>query len=220
MNRLLQINSSILGEASHSTKLANRFVELWKAMDPNREVVIRELGDCSIPHLDAARFGAFITPPDQRTAEQQAVVEFSDMLIAELRQADLVVLAVPMYNFFLPSGLKAYFDHVSRVGETFRYTEAGPIGLLAGKKAVACLAQGDVCASTGDLIATYLRQFLTFLGFAEIDFVCAEGLNISDEIRAQGLAAAEDGVQKMSEKFTPLRSGEDPKPARKAANKR
>ena len=203
MTRLLQINSSIFHEAGESTKLANRFVALWKAIDSTGVVTVRDLGDCPIPHLDAARFSAFVAPPAQMTAEQRAVLELSDVLIAELKAADIVVIGAPMYNLTVPSGLKAYIDHIARPGHTFRYTESGPVGLLRGKKAVVATARGGVYAKTEDPLIAYLVGFLSLLGIVDVDFVCAEGLNISDEARARGLKAAEGQMLALLERFAP-----------------
>ena len=99
-----------------------------------------------MPHLTAERFGAFLAKPEARTPEQQAVVDYSDALIDELRAADTIVIGLPMYNFGVPSTLKAYFDHIARAGDTFSYTENGPVGLLTGKKAnVFATRGGAVC---------------------------------------------------------------------------
>src|SRR5712671_4247727 len=133
MKTLLQIQSSIFSNGGQSSRLAERFVAAWRASNPGGKVIVRDLAAEPVPHLDAARFGAFIANPDERTPEQQAVVAYSDSLIAELKQADVVVLGLPMYNFGVPSMLKAYFDHLARVGDNTRYTEKGPVGLLTGK---------------------------------------------------------------------------------------
>jgi FMN-dependent NADH-azoreductase len=207
LQHLLQINSSIFGDSGQSTRLAQRFVGLWKALDAMHTVAIRNLGDCTIPHLDAARFGALRTPPDDRTGDQQAVVAFSDELIAELRSADVVVFAVPMYNFLIPSGLKAYFDHVARAGETFRYTATGPVGLLTGRRAVVTSARGGFNGGRPNPIALYMSVMLEFLGFEVVEFIGAEGLAISPEARSRGLAEAEQAILATLQKFTPAVAG-------------
>ena len=132
MKTLLQIRSSIFSNDGQSSRLAERFVARWSASNPGGKVIVRDLAKEPVPHLDAARFGAFLAKPVERTPAQQAVVDYSDALIGELKRADVVVLGLPMYNFGVPSTLKAYFDHVARVGETFKYTEKGPVGLLTG----------------------------------------------------------------------------------------
>lgn len=136
VTHLLHIKSSIFHDAGESTKLSNRFVDLWKAMDATRVVTVRDLVRSPIAHLDAQGFQAFDTAANQLSVDQRAVAELSNTLIAEIRAADIVVLGAPMYNLFIPSGLKAYIDHITRAGETFRYTEAGSVGLLTGRRAV------------------------------------------------------------------------------------
>ena len=146
MKTLLQINTSIFSDGGQSSRLAERFVAAWREANPEGTVVVRDLAKDPVPHIDAGRFGAFLAKPGERTSEQQRVVDYSDALIDELKRADVVVLGLPMYNFGVPSTLKAYFDHVARAGVTFRYTETGPVGLLKGKKVYVFAARGGrVC---------------------------------------------------------------------------
>jgi FMN-dependent NADH-azoreductase len=191
MKTLLTIRSSLHSSEGQSSRLADRYVAQWKAAHPDGTVLVRDLAHAPVPHLDAERFGAFVTAPEQRTPAQQAVVDHSDALIAELRRADTIVLAVPLYNFGVPSTLKAYFDHIARAGVTFRYTERGPVGLLTGKKAVVFAARGGRYAGTPlDTQTPFLRAFLGFVGIEDVEFVYAEGLAIDEENRTQSLSAA------------------------------
>jgi FMN-dependent NADH-azoreductase len=135
MKTLLQIKSSIFSDGGQSSRLADRFVAAWRNSNRDGEIIVRDLAREPVPHLDAARFAAFLAKPEERTPGQQAEVAYSDALIDELRRADTIVLGLQMYNFGLPSALKAYFDHIARAGVTFRYTDKGPVGPLAGKKA-------------------------------------------------------------------------------------
>src|SRR5665213_2323625 len=135
MSTLLQINASILGEQGQSSQLAARFVAAWKERNPGGQVVQRDLAAEPVPHLSAAGFAAVNTPLAQRDAAQSVVAEYSEALIEQIRRADVLVLGLPMYNFGIPSQLKAYFDHIARAGLTFSYTAAGPVGLLQGKRA-------------------------------------------------------------------------------------
>src|SRR5882762_8689875 len=114
MKTLLQIKSSLFSDGGQSSRLAGRFVAGWRESNPDGQVIVRDLALEPVPHLDAARFGAFLAKPGERSATQQAVIEYSDALIDELRRADVIVLGLPMYNFGLPSTLKAYFDHIAR----------------------------------------------------------------------------------------------------------
>jgi len=201
MKTLLAIRSSMHSEAAQSSRLADRFIVQWRALHPGGKVIVRDLAQEPVPHIDADRFGAFIAKPENRTSEQQAIVDYSDALIAELRSADAVVLAVPMYNLGIPSLLKAYFDHIARAGVTFRYTEKGPVGLLTGKKAFVFATRGGLYAGTPqDLQTPYLRSFLSFIGIDEVQFIYAEGLAISAASREQALSRAH---AEIDERFEP-----------------
>jgi FMN-dependent NADH-azoreductase len=199
MRTLLQITSSIHAEEGESSRLARRFVAAWRASNPDGAVIVRDLAADPVPHLDAERFGAFLSKPGTRTLEQQRVVEYSDALIAELKRADVIVLGVPMYNFGVPSTLKAYFDHIARAGVTFRYTEQGPVGLLAGKQVFVFATRGGMYAGTPrDTQTNYLRDFLGFLAMDRVEFVFAEGLALGEEHRNAALEAARAGIERLT----------------------
>jgi FMN-dependent NADH-azoreductase len=200
MKTLLQIQSSIFSNGGQSSQLAERFIAAWRASNPGGKVIVRDLATEPVPHLDAARFGAFIAKPEERTAEQQAVVDYSDALIGELKRADVVVLGLPMYNFGLPSTLKAYFDHIGRAGVTFKYTEKGPVGLLTGKEVYVFAARGGIYAGTpNDTQTPFIRTFLSFIGMDDIEFVYAEGLAISEASKQKGIARAQAAVDALAE---------------------
>ena len=200
MKTLLQIRSSIFSDNGQSSQLAKRFIEGWSKANSGGKVIVRDLAQEPVPHLDGARFGAFLAKPEARTPEQAEVVGYSDALIQELKDADVVVLALPMYNFGIPSMLKAYFDHVARAGITFKYTEKGPVGLLTGKEVFVFAARGGVYAGTPkDTQTGYVRDFLGFIGLERIHFVYAEGLNISPQSKEQSLAKAQAQVDRLVE---------------------
>jgi FMN-dependent NADH-azoreductase len=199
MNTLLQIKSSIFSDGGQSSRLADRFVAAWRETNPDGKVVVRDLAQHPVPHLDATRFGAFLAKPADRSADQQQVVADSDLLIDELRNADTIVLGLPMYNFGVPSSLKAYFDHVARTGVTFRYTEAGPEGLLTGKRVIVFATRGGVHAGkASDSQTGFLRTFLGFLGMEDVQFVYAEGLAISEAQRDNALAQAHASIDDLA----------------------
>jgi FMN-dependent NADH-azoreductase len=201
---LLKIQSSIFSDGGQSSQLAERFIAAWRASNPGGEVVVRDLAKDPVPHLDAARFAAFLAKPEERTPEQQAIVRYSDALIDELKRADVVVLGLPMYNFGLPSTLKAYFDHIGRAGVTFRYTEKGPVGLLTGKKVVVFATRGGLYAGTpNDSETPYIRAFLSFIGMGDIEFVYAEGLAISETNKQESIARARGQIDRMTERSEP-----------------
>src|ERR1700686_3662837 len=200
MATLLQINASLNNGNGHSSQLANQFVAAFHKRRPEAKTLVREVAAAEpVPHLNADRFGAFITKPEERSAAQHTVVAYSDELINELKQADVIVLGLPMYNFGVPSQLKAYFDHIARAGETFRYSANGPVGLLKGKKAYIFAARGGLYAGTAlDTQTNYVGDFLRFVGIDDIEFVYAEGLAISSESKAPGLAKAEAQIDRLA----------------------
>ena len=200
MTTLLQINASINSDNGQSSQLANQFVAAFRTRNPDAKIVVRHVAAADpVPHLNAERFGAFVTKPEKRSTSQRAVVAYSDILINELKQADVIVLGLPMYNFGVPSQLKAYFDHIARAGRTFRYTESGAQGLLKGKKVFVVVSRGGIydgvlSAQMMDFQKPYLRAMLGFLGLTDVTFIHAEGQNVSAEAAADGLARARNSI--------------------------
>jgi FMN-dependent NADH-azoreductase len=202
MKTYLQLNTSLFGEDSQSSRLAGRFVAALAESEgatgqPN--VTVRDLGLNPVEHLTAERFKAFSTPADQRTPEQQRIAAESDALVDELRAAEVLVIGLPMYNFGVPSTLKAYFDHVARAGVTFRYSESGPVGLMTGKKAYVVATRGGQHAGTPrDMQSAFVRQFLGFIGIEDVEFVYAEGLALGAENREAALRAAGERIEQLA----------------------
>jgi FMN-dependent NADH-azoreductase len=200
MTTLLQINASLNNDNGQSSQLANQFVAAFHKRRPDAKIVMRNVAAADpVPHLNAERFGAFIAKPEERSAAQHAVVAYSDILINELKQADVIVLGLPMYNFGVPSQLKAYFDHIARVGVTFKYTEKGPVGQLTGKKVYVFAARGGVYAGTPmDTQTSYVRDFLRFLGMTDVEFVYAEGLHLGPDSKNAALAKAVAEIERLA----------------------
>lgn len=195
---ILVLKSSIFGDGGQSSVLAGEFVARRLAADPAASVKVRDLAKNPIPHIDGERFRAFGTADDKRDASQRQIVEFSDALVDELRWADLVVIGLPMYNFGIPSTLKAYFDHIARAGQTFRYTDKGAVGLLTGKRAVVFATRGGLYVGTPlDTQTAYLRAFLGFIGIDDVEFVYAEGLALGDASRQVSLARARIAMEAL-----------------------
>src|SRR5438445_5534290 len=191
MKTLVKLNTSIFGENGASSRLTDAFVARWLAAHPGARVIERDLATNPVPHLTAEVFAGFSAKPGERSPAQQTAVEASDELIDELKRADVLVLGLPMYNFGVPSTLKAYFDHIGRVGKTFSYSEKGPEGLLTGKKAYVFATRGGVYAGTpNDTETSYVQMFLSFLGISDIEFVYAEGLAMGDVPRNKALESA------------------------------
>ena len=199
MRQLLQLKSSLFAHHGQSSQLSDKFVAGLQAKHPQAEVITRDLAADPVPHLDGVTFQAWITKPEERTPEQQARVNFSDALIHELRSSDVVVIGLPMYNLGVPSTLKSYFDHVARAGETFRYTEKGPVGLLTDKKAYVLATRGGNYQGTSyDTQTGYVRNFLGFIGITDVEFIYAEGLNMGDDSKVAALGAAHIEVERLT----------------------
>ena len=195
MTTLLHIDTSIFSAQGESSRLAQAFVDRWRDSHPGAAVIERDLSQQPIPHLDAAGFQAFIAAPELRSEAQKAVVAYSDALIGELKRADVIALGLPLYNFGVPSMLKAYFDHIARAGVTFRYTERGPIGLLTGKEAFVFAARGGkYFGTTLDTQTAHVRDFLRFLGIDQVHFTYAEGLALGAGPKQIALAQAHAAI--------------------------
>ena len=191
MTKILQIKSSIFTAGGQSGQLADAFIKNLVAKNPRSEVVVRDFRKETVPHLDEARFQSFLAKPQERTAEQKEVVAYSDALIEEIKNADVIVLGLPMYNLGVPSNLKAYFDHIARAGETFKYTETGPVGLVSNKKVYVLATRGGKYQGTPyDLQTGYIKVFFGLIGITDVEFVYAEGLNMGAEPKAKALANA------------------------------
>ena len=193
---ILQINASARREGANSTRLANAIVDRLKAANPNAQVTLRDLAVTPHPMLDEAALGALFTPADQRTAEQADRVALDDALIAEIQAHDTIVLGVPMYNFGIPAQLKNWIDAIARAGVTFRYTAAGPEGLLKGKTVYLALARGGLYRDTDkDAQVPYLKNVLGFLGMTDLRLIYAEGLAMGPEAAEKGFAQAEADLE-------------------------
>ena len=191
MSRVLVIESSARQQGSVSRELTQQFIANWQAAHPADQVQVRDLAVEPVPHLDATLLGGWMTPSEQQNDAEKAALARSNQLTDELLAADVLVLAAPMYNFAIPSTLKAWLDHVLRAGVTFKYTETGPQGLLTGKRALVLTARGGISAGTAlDHQEPYLRQALAFIGIHDVQFIHAEGLNMGAEFSEKGLAQA------------------------------
>jgi FMN-dependent NADH-azoreductase len=197
MTNILVINSSAAGEASVSSSLINSFVEAARHARPEATVVLRDVGTDPLPHLTPATLGGLRGEP--QTEAERRTRAISDALIGELRAADLIVIGAPMYNFGITSTLKAWFDHVLRAGETFRYTAEGPEGLLKGKRAIVVETRGGLYsegpAASLDSQEPHLRTLLGFAGITDVTFVRAERLALGPDAGAASINAANDALR-------------------------
>lgn len=199
MATLLHIKSSIFGDGGKSSQLAADFIKKWQEIEPQGQVVIRDLINNATPHLDADIVTALMTGEADRSTAQQEVATHSDKLINEIRQADLIVIGVPMYNFGIPSQMKAYLDQLARAGITFKYTDQGPIGLLDDKPVYLFATRGGLYRDSGaDFQIPFMTQFLNFIGLKNIDIIYAEGLNMGDMADTSLAAAKQQIAQAIS----------------------
>jgi len=199
--KLLHIDSSILGQGSVSRTLSAEIVAALRARRPDIEVVYRDLATAPIGHLTAGHLAALKGVPVDSAIEQD--IRAGETALEEFLAANVVVLGAPMYNFCIPSQLKAWIDRLAVAGKTFRYTEQGPEGLAGGKKLIVASSRGGVF-SVGTPIAafdhqeTYLRALFGFLGIADITFVRAEGVALGTEARQNAIAAAKREATKLA----------------------
>ncbi|WP_442796905.1 FMN-dependent NADH-azoreductase [Pantoea vagans] len=196
MSKVLVLKSSILAGYSQSSQLADFYVEQAKAQ--GKDVTVRDLAANPIPVLDGELVGAMRPSETPLSPRQQEALDLSDELIAELQAHDEVVIAAPMYNFNIPTQLKNYFDLIARAGVTFRYTEAGPEGLVKGKKAVVISSRGGIHKDTPtDLLTPYVKLFLGFIGITDVEFVFAEGIAYGPEVASKATAEAKDAIKQI-----------------------
>ena len=179
--KVLEIAASGRSDGSVSRSLSADLIAALEDRHGRIELNRRDLGK-GVPFVDEAWINANFTPPEERGAEQRAVLAESDGLVAELKAADVLVIATPIYNFGVPAALKAWIDMVARARLTFRYTEDGPKGLLTGKKAYVIVASGGVPVDSAvDFATPYLRHALSFIGITDVEVIAADRLNSRSE---------------------------------------
>lgn len=198
MKNVLYLQSSVFSEEGTSHGLASELLTGLQSAGVEFQSRIRNLAAPAIDHLGGATLKAIATEDKNRDAQQQQLVDLSDQLIAELQGADLVVIAAPMYNFTIPSTLKAWIDHVARAGVTFKYTSKGPSGLLVDKPVVVVATMGTIHQpAVTDFVRPYLKTVLGFLGLTRIEFITADRLAMNQEQKLAGIKAARDRIRDL-----------------------
>lgn len=197
--KLLHIDSSITGDASVSRELTARTVAAWVATHPGTEVQHLDLAAQVVPHLGADALG-FRTGQAAATDAQRRENALSEALVTQFLAADVVVIGAPLYNFTIPTQLKAWIDRVAQAGRTFAYTEQGPKGLAGGKTVVVALTRGGVYSTSDAGRAmehqeTYLQTVMGFMGITDVRFVRAEGVAMGPDAKAQALAVAAQDIE-------------------------
>ena len=190
---LFHLNASARAEGSVTRDLSQRLVD--RLSDAETDILARDIGAAPLPLLSEAWVGANFTPDEARTPAQRETLALSDALIAELEAADTLVLGIPIYNFGVPAAFKAWIDLVARARKTFKYTETGPVGLLAGKTAYVIVASGGTAAGSEiDFATPYLRHVLGFLGIDDVTIIAADQLMATGAEKIAATATALDAI--------------------------
>ena len=193
MKKLLRIDSSPNMLYSHSRQLADYFETKWRDKNPDSEIILRDLAKDNIPHIHASTIQGFFTPPDHLSSDLLEATKLSDEIIAEVEWADEIVISVPLYNFSIPSSLKAYIDQLVRVGKTFKMDDQGNYtGLIQNKNVYILNSKGGIYKNTPmesiEMLESYLKLILGFIG-----------LNVKDVISLEGTALGEETVNSSTE---------------------
>ena len=196
MKNILVVNSSISAEKGQSNQLIENFLQ---ALNTDAVVTRLDLNEQTLPHLAMTEIAAWMTPEADRSAEQAALAALSDDSIAQVQTADVILVGVPMYNFGVPSQLKAWFDRLARAGITFKYTESGSVGLLADKPVVFFATRGGIYKDLPhDSQTPFIKAFFNFIGLTNLHFIYAEGLNMGAESAQAALAAARAQINNLT----------------------
>ncbi|MFT3794142.1 FMN-dependent NADH-azoreductase [Flavobacterium sp.] len=198
MKNILHIISSPRGDASYSIRLGNAIIDKITSLHPGSTVKVRNVAQQNLPHLSASHLDSFFTPKEQWTDSHASTIRESEEAVAEIQQADIIVIGVPLYNFGMPSALKAWIDHIVRSGVTFRYTANGVEGLLKDKKVYVALASGGIYSHGPmqfmDSVSPYLKNVFNFIGVTDFEIVRAEGTSMADHMGT----ALEKGISSIA----------------------
>lgn len=208
MATVLHLDASPRGERSHSRRMTREFMEAWKSRHPVDTVIYRDIGRNPIPHVDEAWIVAAFTPEDQRTPDLKAALKISDELVDEFLAADVYVFGIPMYNWTVTSGFKAYIDQIVRINRTWGYIpEENPEfpykPLVHGKKMYAILSRGDGGFAKGernyirDFQAPYIQEAFGMLGVTDITFVTVENDEYGGQKLADSIQAAQSRIAQL-----------------------
>jgi FMN-dependent NADH-azoreductase len=199
---VLHLDSGLF-EQSVSRQLSAQIVDRLRRVHPGLQVIHRDLTKAELPHLSAELLTAGAAAADQRSAAQQTELALAEQLQQEFFNADILVIGAPMYNFGIPTQLKAWFDRILKAGVTFRYTEQGPQGMAGGRQVIIASARGGVYGddAPADFQESYLRALFGFIGIDDVTVIRAEGVNMGEAAKAQALAGARvaiDGVGELA----------------------
>ncbi|TAL89420.1 MAG: FMN-dependent NADH-azoreductase [Candidimonas sp.] len=201
--KLLHIDSSVNGDNSVSRQLTKHIVELWAASHSDIEIDYLDLASAAPSHLSAESmsFRLPLTAAELSEVQKRENI-LSEALVTQFLAADVIVVGAPLYNFSIPSQLKAWIDRIAQVGRTFKYIESGPVGLATGKTVIVASSRGGIYSTSEASRAmehqeSYLQIIFGFFGISDVRFVRAEGLNMGDDIRARAIAAAREDIKNL-----------------------
>ncbi|MCP3862231.1 MULTISPECIES: FMN-dependent NADH-azoreductase [Marisediminitalea] len=193
MKNILVVNSSLNSDAGNSSKLVANYLDKLAGKDVKFDLL--DLNEAQLPHLTQQEMAAWMTAPEERTQAQAELAAISDALLSRLEEADEVVIGLPMYNLGVPSTFKAWIDRLARAGKSFKYTETGPVGLIADKPVTVLAARGGVYAGTDyDTQTPYIRHIFGLMGITSVNFVYAEGLNMGEDAAEKAFSAANEKI--------------------------
>ena len=200
MSRILYVSSSPRGSAAYSNQVAARVIRELQHADPQTTVTVRDLAEDPLPHVDVDFVAATRSADGPRTERQRAILAQSDALVAELLAADIIVIAAPMINFSVTTTLKSWFDYIARAGRTFSYSEAGPKGLVTGKRVIIVSASGGIYSGENaafDFQVPWLRNMLGFLGMTDVEVLRIEGTALGAEAADKALDRANTQAREL-----------------------
>jgi FMN-dependent NADH-azoreductase len=200
--KVLHLDSSVLSDNSVSRQLTARIVAQLRAANPAAEVTYRDLGTEAPAHLSAEILATRFVPAEQWNDVQKREAALTEAMLAEFLAADVIVIGAPMYNFSVPTQLKAWIDRIAQVGRTFKYTENGPVGLAGGKKVIVASSRGGMysvseASRAMDFQEDYLRAVMGFVGITDVSIVRAEGVNMGAEVKGKALDAANNEIEEL-----------------------
>ncbi len=202
--KLLHIDSSILGTSSVSRQLTERIAAQWRANHPGTEVDYLDLAVSAPSHLSAESLGFRLPAGSEGLSDAQRHENaVSETLVSQFLAADVIVVGAPLYNFSIPSQLKAWIDRIAQAGRTFKYTDKGAVGLAGGKTVIVASSRGGVYSTSdaGNAMEhqeSYLKTVFGFFGITDVRFVRAEGVAMGDAPKAQAITAAEAQIRALT----------------------
>jgi FMN-dependent NADH-azoreductase len=197
--QILRIDSATTGENSVTRELTDAIADHFRAKYPDATWVVRDFATDPLPHLDVAKTGAIRQPQETHDEAMKAAFPGERAVLDEFLASDIVILGVPMYNFTVPSSIKAWLDRLGVPGVTFGYTEKGPEGFAGGRRVIVASSRGGAyeMGGPGEHQETYLKTIFGFIGIDDVEFIRAEKIGFGPEAREAALAAAREEIAKL-----------------------